>query len=297
MMMGINLNRFLDVWDDAKRRTASLYYRLYDGLTSRFQTMRDVVTSPMVRHEELPEPPISRVPEGVTVYAVGDIHGRADLLRRLSEVIFADAAEEKEPGHRHAIVFLGDYIDRGFQSRDVIELLSNGMFEGFEARFLKGNHESALLKFLDDATHGPLWAGYGGVETLVSYNVQPPRSRENFEEWEAARLELVRVMPDHHRLFLERLELCLVLGDYAFVHAGLRPGKPLEEQSEKDLLWIRDEFLNDKQSFDSVIVHGHTPISAPHRDFRRIGVDTGAYMSGKLTAVRLRGDDVSFLST
>lgn len=297
MIMGINLGRVLDIWDDARRRTVDQYYRLYDFVSARVSSVRDSVDSLTDKADKTPELPVSRVPDGITVYAIGDIHGRADLLRNMVEIIKNDAARDTDPGHRHAVVFLGDYIDRGFQSRDVIECLLSNPFDQFETRFLKGNHEAAFIRFLDDASQGPVWANYGGVETLVSYNIQPPRSRENLEEWEVARKELVKVMPDEHRLFLERLELCLVLGDYSFVHAGMKPGKPLEDQSENDLLWIREEFLNDKKSFETVVVHGHTPLSSPHRDHRRIGVDTGAYMSGKLTAVRLCGDTVEFLST
>ena len=150
---------------------------------------------------------------------------------------------------------------------------------------------------MSDSSFGPNWAQFGGIETLVSYNVQPPRGRDRLEEWEAARQDLVEKMPHEHLLFLERLELCLVLGDYTFVHAGLRPGKPLEQQSPKDLLWIRDDFLFDPEPLDGVVVHGHTPTNHEYRDYRRIGVDTGAYLSGRLTAVRLHEDKVDFIST
>ena len=299
--MGLKLDSFLDVWDDVRRVVADRYFRVQDRVSNRVRSIRDVNLESNGAADsevlEIVEPPESRVPEGVTVYAVGDIHGRADLLKKLQVMIMNDAEKQTDPNHRHAIVFLGDYVDRGFQSREVIDLLTADFCPGFEARFLKGNHEEALLAFLMDCSKGPRWAEYGGVETLISYGVQPPRSRERLDDWEQARLELTERMPSEHRYFLEQLELCLVLGDYAFVHAGLRPGKSLEEQTEKDILWIRDDFLNDERPFENIVVHGHSPINIPHRDFRRIGVDTGAYMSGRLTAVRLSGDDVSFIMT
>ena len=297
--MGFGFGSIVDAWYDARRVVLERYYETRDVVVSRYESLRSSIlersnAEPKV---EYIEPPPTRVPDGVTVYAIGDIHGRADLLHKLADLILEDASRQEDPEHRHAVVFLGDYVDRGFQSKDVIELIQGDMFAGFETRFLKGNHEEALLAFLNDATMGPKWANFGGIETLVSYNVQPPRGRENLDDWETARKELVRQMPLHHRTFLENLELCLVLGDYAFVHAGLRPGRTLEEQSERDILWIRDEFLLDARSFENVVVHGHTPLNAPHRDHRRIGVDTGAYMSGHLTAVRLCGQDVTFIST
>ncbi len=239
----------------------------------------------------------TRVPEGTRVYAVGDIHGRADLLKKLMEKIREDVAQSNDPETRNAIVFLGDYVDRGFQSKQVIDLLVSEEYSEFDLRFLRGNHEETFLDFLSNSGIGERWAQYGGVETLVSYNVQPPRGRDNFDGWAKARQDLIDNMPLNHRSFLESLEVCLVLGDYVFVHAGLRPGKKLEEQSEKDLMWIRDDFLYHKEAFDKVVVHGHTPINAPHRDFRRISIDTGAYMTSKLTAVRLFEDQVDFIVT
>ena len=296
--MAFGIGSLIDAWYDARRIILERYYVARDEVAARYASLRQKTVirkrEPMV---QFVEPPITRVPEGVTVYAVGDIHGRADLLIKLAHQILEDASHQTDPNHRHAIVFLGDYIDRGFQSKEVIDLLLSDMFAGFETRFLKGNHEEALSTFLVDASMGPKWANFGGIETLVSYNVQPPRGRESLEEWEYARQELIRNMPDNHQSFLENLELCLVLGDYAFVHAGLRPGRALEEQTERDILWIREEFLNDARPFENIIVHGHTPIGDPHRDHRRIGVDTGAYMSGRLTAVRLCGDEVSFITT
>ncbi len=235
------------------------------------------------------------VPDGRRVYAVGDIHGRADLLERLLFDLKRDVADGGFQG-RPILVFLGDYIDRGFQSKDVLDVLLSDQVSGFETYFLKGNHESAMMQFLDDPAIGPRWAEYGGVETLVSYGVQPPRTRTNLEEWQRASEELNAAMPDGHRHFLRNLDLSVRIGDYVFVHAGVRPGVPLEAQTERDMLWIREEFLEDRRPFGAVIVHGHTPTTAPFKDSRRIGVDTGAYLSGRLTAARLENDAVEFLT-
>jgi serine/threonine protein phosphatase 1 len=166
----------------------------------------------------------------------------------------------------------------------------------FETYFLKGNHEAAMLQFLDDPTIGPRWAEFGGVETLVSYGVKPPRTRTSAEEWARASEELNRALPGDHRSFLNSLDVSVRIGDYVFVHAGVRPGVPLEQQTEQDMLWIREEFLNDRRGLGAVIVHGHTPTAAPHRDHRRIGVDTGAYLSGRLTAARFENDSVDFVT-
>lgn len=242
-----------------------------------------------------PGPPAS-IPAGRRVYAVGDIHGRADLLLRLLEDLHADIAQGEFEG-RPILVFLGDYVDRGFQSKNVIDILLGELLSPFETYFLKGNHEAAMLQFLADPGIGPRWAEFGGAETLVSYGVQPPRTRTSKEEWSRASKELNAALPPEHLNFLSNLDVSVRIGDYLFVHAGVRPGIPLEQQSEQDLLWIREEFLNDRKPLGAVVVHGHTPVSAPHRDSRRVGLDTGAYLSGKLTAARFEHEAVDFIST
>lgn len=238
----------------------------------------------------------AQVPQGRRVYAVGDIHGRADLLIRLLQDLRTDIARGGFEG-RPILIFLGDYIDRGFQSKEVIDVLLGEMLSPFETYFLKGNHEAALLQFLGDPGIGPRWAEYGGAETLVSYGVRPPRTRTSVEEWAQASEALHDKLPPEHLNFLKNLDLSVRIGDYVFVHAGVRPGVPLDEQSEQDLLWIREEFLSDRRLLEAVIVHGHTPTSKPHRDGRRIGIDTGAYLSGTLTAARFEHDGVEFIST
>ena len=240
--------------------------------------------------------PPATVPEGRRIYAVGDIHGRADLLETLLQTIRQDAMRQPAKG-RPILIFLGDYIDRGFQSKEVIDLLLGDLVSPFETHFLKGNHEAAMLRFLGEPAIGPRWAEFGGAETLVSYGVRPPRSRTSLDEWAAASEQLNNVLPPTHLAFLMNLKVNVRIGDYMFVHAGVRPGVDLGLQSEQDMLWIREEFLNDRRPLGAVVVHGHTPATRPHRDSRRVGVDTGAYLSGRLTAARFEHDAVEFLST
>ena len=232
------------------------------------------------------------------IYAVGDIHGRADLLDQLVGEIARDRDEAGTDGEGAAIVFLGDYIDRGRRSNDVISRLNGGQFDGFEVRFLMGNHEEALLEFLHDPGIGPHWSSFGGRETLASYGVDGPEQDSDEDGWAATQADFVKAFPEDHRLFLEeKLELYAVYGDYMFVHAGVRPSRPLDMQVARDLLWIRDDFLEDARPLERVIVHGHTPHESPYVDERRISVDTGAYISGMLSAARIHNNDIRFLHT
>jgi serine/threonine protein phosphatase 1 len=222
------------------------------------------------------------------------VHGRADLLRVLLNAIIADAhTTEAKP----IVIGLGDYIDRGVGSREVIDLLLK--FEalpGIEACFLRGNHDQSLLDFLADSTFGPTWGDYGGRETLRSYGVEPPTNREP-EAWAATRDAFEAALPEAHLALFHALKPSLSLGDFFFVHAGVRPGVPLESQEERDLYWIREPFLSDRRPFTKMIVHGHSISMGIHIDNRRIGVDTGAYASGRLTAVRVENDDRAFFYT
>ncbi|CAL1691013.1 Bis(5'-nucleosyl)-tetraphosphatase, symmetrical [Brevundimonas subvibrioides] len=217
------------------------------------------------------------------IYAIGDIHGRLDCLERLLATIFAEA----DPG-RTVLVFLGDYIDRGPQSRGVVEglMLVQGLFE---TRLLRGNHDQSLLNFLSDPSAGPAWCDFGGRETLASYGVAAPALRGDAQGWVTASEDLAQSMPAEHLAFFRNLETSASYGDYFFCHAGARPGVPLGAQSDEDLMWIRDAFLRDARPFEQVIVHGHTPEPAVHIDRRRIGIDTGAYATGVLSAIRLEG--------
>lgn len=232
--------------------------------------------------------------EGVRIYAIGDVHGRADLLEKLLFQIEDDCAEFVGQAH---IVFLGDYVDRGLESRRVIDILLEVAPSNYQTVFLCGNHEEAMLSFLGDYTKGPIWANYGGRETLVSYGVRPPRSLALGEDWLRAHTDFRAALPREHEIFLNSLKTHAQIGQFGFVHAGVRPGVPFNEQSDRDRLWIRDSFLTATRREDLIIVHGHTPSDAPHIDARRIGIDTGAYFTGRLTAVRIEGDEIDFLST
>lgn len=228
------------------------------------------------------------------IFAVGDIHGRFDLLEPLIQAI-----EKRAETDRPELIFLGDYIDRGPQSREVIELLSDpGLNERFEPTFLKGNHEATLLDFLNNPSLGPSWMQYGGAETLMSYKVAPPSMKGDEEGWYRASAELRKCLPSRHLSFFNSLKSQVERGCYLFAHAGVNPNKGLDEQEESDLLWIREAFLNDERLLPRIVVHGHTPQEALTSDKRRIGLDLGGYQTGKLGAARLHGGVVElFMST
>ena len=226
-------------------------------------------------------------------YAIGDIHGRADLLARMFERLEAEPRTSEKPP---IVIFLGDYIDRGPDSAEVIELLLYKRPEGFEHYYLKGNHEEALLSFIADPAAGRAWLGHGGLQTLGSYGVAPLPSAGASQKDIAKAAALFREkLPDSHLAFFNRLERYVTHGDYAFVHAGVDPARKLEAQTDQDLFWIRRKFLESDRQASHVIVHGHTPAKAPYRDKRRVGLDTGAYFSGVLTAARFEGEEVSFI--
>ena len=231
-----------------------------------------------------------RVPDHLRVYAVGDIHGRADLLRILLDMIQEDAARAPA-GPQRRIVFLGDYVDRGPDSKGVIDTLLAKAPAGFSACHLSGNHEDMLLTFLDRPESGSHWLWNGGNETLRSYGVDTesdlPALRDRFRA----------ALPTPHYDFLRTLRMHEVIGDYAFVHAGVRPGVAIADQDPADLLWIRDEFLTSDAEFGKVVVHGHTPTRQPVLAANRIGLDTGAFSSGHLSAVVLSGATRRILST
>jgi len=232
------------------------------------------------------------VPPGRRVYVVGDIHGCVALLDCLLKSIVADAATAPE---KRLLVFVGDYVDRGPDSRGVIERLLNPP-ESFEVRCLRGNHDQAVLDFLNDPPSYRAWKSYGAQETLVSYGVRPPL----FDDVQAiveARDAFAARLPPSHRRFLEELELSTEIGDYFVVHAGVRPGIALGAQSPEDLLWIREDFLLSRSDFGKVVVHGHTPTEYVVRRKNRIGIDTGAYATGRLTALVLEGETVRLLHT
>jgi serine/threonine protein phosphatase 1 len=241
-----------------------------------------------------PTPQGSRT-AGERVYAIGDVHGCYDLLKALLGLIAADAAGA--PGKRPVLVFCGDYIDRGPCSAEVVEaLVCLKRRRDLQIHLLKGNHEQGMLHFLADPEAGAAWLRFGGRETLASYGVAAPEADAGGEALRAARDALLSRMPASHLSLLHELALMVVVGDYAFVHAGVRPGAPLSRQAEADLLWIRDPFLDWDRPFERVIVHGHTwRDGEPQLLGHRIGIDTGAYATGVLTAVRLEDEDVSVI--
>lgn len=226
---------------------------------------------------------------GRLVYAVGDVHGHLDAFRRLLDKLSDDLARSR-PAERPLLVFVGDYVDRGPDSRGVIDaILALEAGDEFEVAALKGNHEDALLRFLANAGFGPNWLTNWGEATLRSYGVRPPAPGGEAAETPRVQAELLAALPPAHRAFLGRLATSLSVGDYLFVHAGVRPGVDLAAQAEQDLIWIRYEFLESDADFGKVVVHGHTPTDRPELKANRIGIDTGVYYSGVLTAVRLEG--------
>lgn len=242
--------------------------------------------------KEIPRP---EAPEGRVLYAIGDVHGRADLLVILLEAILEEARAHGRPT---TIIGLGDYVDRGPGSREVMELLVGlSHAQGPELRLLRGNHEDTLLRFLDEPRHGAAWCDYGGRETLASYGVEAPEAADDSAGWAAASARFAEVLPASHLELLKGMAVTYEAGDYFFCHAGARPGVPLGEQVESDLLWIRGSFLEDKRRFEKVIVHGHSVGEEVQADHRRIGVDTGAYATGALTAVKLEGRGQFLLQT
>jgi serine/threonine protein phosphatase 1 len=242
-----------------------------------------------------PEPVAApRTEAGRRVYAFGDLHGRADLFVRLRSAIAEDL--ERSPVDAPIVVGLGDYIDRGPDSRGVVEAPTGG-FASAELVALRGNHEQMLLWFLEDpARHGAAWLRWGGDATLRSYGIDPRLYAGALRDYRAIRDELARQMPLRHLLFVQRLATSFEAGDYFFAHAGVRPGVALDRQADDDLLWIREAFTTTNISFPKCIAHGHTITEKPHFGRFTINVDTGAYSTNQLTCVVLDGEAQRLLS-
>lgn len=239
------------------------------------------------------EAPQGRPPEGSRIYAIGDIHGELEMLQDLLELIERDAAEA-EP-ERRVVVYLGDYVDRGGESREVLDLLLSGPLPGFESVHLKGNHETAFLGFMEAPENNLHWLTYGGVSTCASYGVDTAAPPEGADMLAWLQAELRDKVPQAHKDFLANLPLSHQEGDFFFAHAGIRPGIPVEEQVADDLMWIREPFLDSDADHGKIVVHGHTPEWAPVQRLNRIGIDTGACYGGALTALVLDGDQQTFL--
>jgi serine/threonine protein phosphatase 1 len=231
---------------------------------------------------------------GYRAYAVGDIHGRVDLLEHLLAKIHADL--QRRPTRKTLLVFVGDLIDRGPSSAQVIERLRCYRREGVKPVFLLGNHEEVLLRILaGDSTVVESWLQFGGLQCLQSYGVTLARIRGRSAKQV---IEIVRtVVPKEHVQFLETFVDSCRFGDYLFVHAGIRPGIEVDQQSQSDLRWIRDPFLFDESDHGFVVVHGHTISDEVDERPNRIGIDTGAYRSGVLTALAVEGTERWLIDT
>lgn len=231
----------------------------------------------------------ARVPDGWRIYAFGDPHGRLDLLQRLRLAIDADL-RASAPASR-VIVGLGDYVDRGPDSRGVVELLCSGLGLDAELVCLRGNHEELLLEFVERPTgRTPIWLNQGGLETLRSYGVPSALLVDPEPDPLQLRAELMKRIPAKHLEFLSATQPSYSKGDYFFAHAGVRPGTPLDEQETGDLLWIKREFTEAETATEKVVVHGHSPVDKPYFGPFRINIDTGAYASNRLTCVVLEAD-------
>ena len=233
------------------------------------------------------------LPAGTRIYAVGDIHGRLDLLNELLSRISADI--NIRPIGRALCVFLGDYIDRGPWSRETIDrLIEHGGSN--EAVFLKGNHEQIAIRCLSEPSVFDQWMRLGGIETLISYGVLPGASANGrpIVELQAA---FHAALPQSHLRFLRNLQLSFNCGDFFFAHAGVKPDVELSKQKETDLLWIREEFLSSHKDFGKIVVHGHTPARVIEIEPNRINIDTGAFATGRLTCLVIEKNSLSVIDT
>jgi serine/threonine protein phosphatase 1 len=233
-------------------------------------------------------------PKGHRAYVIGDVHGCIDLLDRLLSLIETDIAEQ--PARKVSIVFLGDLIDRGPGSAQVIERLRTYSPPRSAVHFVIGNHEEVMLRVLDgDLNLLNSWLRFGGAETLQSYGLDPAELAKTPKESLVERLR--ESIPAEHCEFLGEFADSISFGDYLFVHAGIRPGVALSDQSQEDLRWIREPFLQDESDHGAVVVHGHTITNEVEVTPNRIGIDTGAYCTGTLTALAIEGRERWLIQT
>jgi serine/threonine protein phosphatase 1 len=236
----------------------------------------------------------ARGPRGQRAYVIGDVHG---CLHELDQLLSRVEAELRErPAARTSIVFLGDLIDRGPASAQVLERLRTYSPARASTHFIMGNHEEVMLRVLSgEADLLPNWLRFGGAETLRTYGIDPREIRRLPSD------ELVRhlnsAVPAEHVEFLETFADSIRFGSYLFVHAGIRPGVDLAEQSQSDLRWIREPFLGDSTDHGFVVVHGHTITNEVEINPNRIGIDTGAFCTGTLTALAIEGNRRWLLQT
>ena len=234
--------------------------------------------------------------EASVVYAIGDVHGRLDLLDRMEAAIAADIAASG--ADNPLVCYLGDYIDRGPHSAQVIDRLCARADDRAPKRvFLKGNHEDRMIAFLDEPEpNGPPWMRFGGREALESYGIAVPVNPDA-SDWEILRDHLAAALPTRHRQFLSNLQPGLWWRDYLLVQAGLDPERPVTAQSLHDLMWIREPFLSSECEWGFKVVHGHVISEQPVFRPNRIGIDTGAYRSGCLTCLVLTEDSERLIQT
>jgi serine/threonine protein phosphatase 1 len=228
-------------------------------------------------------------PADTRIYAVGDIHGRADLLSEITARIDDDI--RRRPIAHTVEVYLGDYIDRGPHSRTVIDLLAVRLVAN-RAVCLRGNHEAVMEGFLQDPAILQYWEPLGGIQTLASYGIELHDGTETALDLQR---RFLAAFPRAHELFMQCLHNQFSCGDFLFAHAGIRPDIPIEQQDVNDLIWIRNEFLESTLTHERFVVHGHTPV--PHPDIRhnRINIDTGAWRTGTLTCIAIEGSTIMFL--
>lgn len=251
----------------------------------------DILTRLRSQHSR----PRASAPPGARIYAIGDIHGHVDLLADLHRRIVDDMVAS--PAARKVVVYLGDYVDRGPSVRDTIDRILDADLPASDTVCLLGNHEEAMLDFIASPEEAQRWLSYGGIETMASYGVRIDSEVLAGLGVERTAARFAAAMPARHHRFFEALAPTHVEGDYFFVHAGVRPGVPLDRQERDDLLWIRDEFLESGADHGKVVVHGHSIRRAPEIRANRIGVDTGAFATGCLTCVVLEGDGMKFIQT
>jgi serine/threonine protein phosphatase 1 len=238
--------------------------------------------------------PIPSLPDNTRIYCIGDIHGCDELLKQLTARIEEDAYGFVG---RVIIIYLGDFIDRGNSSKEVIEFLLNNQKNHIEYVFLRGNHEQTLLNFLTEHSVARAWLSYGGMATFASYGVHITKIPTKPVDFQQLQKQFFDKLPHEHYQFLNKTVLCYSLGSYYFVHAGINPHYSLAKQIPEDLLQIRDDFISVKKPFEKIIVHGHTITVTPELLNNRIGIDTGAYMSGILTCLVLEADQQRLIQT
>lgn len=247
----------------------------------------------LFRRNQNPQPNLS-VPQGQRVYAIGDIHGRRDLFDQLLDMIDDDGDRRGECATH--IILLGDLVDRGPDSKGVVERAMTLADAYDKASFLMGNHEEVML---EAATGDPRMVRFfnriGGRETILSYGM--PESHYRTLELEQLAERMPDLFPPEHMAFISGFQDQIIIGDYVFVHAGIRPHVPLAEQEPKDMRWIREDFILNKDHHEKMVIHGHTISQSIDEQRNRIGIDTGAYVSDQLTAIGLEGSERWFLQT